>query len=248
MNDTVIDIIESGLDTAREYLNSLSTDKKKRVAKLSTHVRNGLYALAPLTCHGPDKCPFIAHCPIPEIVNGERELGELKDYPVDRACILESIFIKQKTIDYIKYLKIDSENPIEMSVVNDLALIDLYKNRAVMILSSGDRDEQGMDFLRIDITKLIDNGNGNDQMMATSSTQLHPAFQVIEMLEKRREKLLTNLIETRKAQSDLAIKMGKRKEDSQLMQELKRTQALLAAQQMQVQQIVTKEELIPLKD
>ena len=36
--------------------------------------------------------------------------------------------VEQKTIDYVQYLDVDPTNPVEMSIVNELALIDLYKN------------------------------------------------------------------------------------------------------------------------
>lgn len=244
----LIEMIEDDLDSVKDYVSRLTPEKQKKIARVSKHIQNGLYALAPMTCHGPEKCCFINHCPIPEVVNGELEYGPREDYPIARPCILENIYIKQKTREYIEWLKVDVENPIEMSIVNDLALIDLYKNRATMIMSSGDRGKQGMDFLRIDEEK-IDNGNGEKQLMITKSvTQMHPVFLVIDKLEARRERLLDKLLETRKAKSELAMKMGKKKESSQLLDEIKALRNALISQQTEVQQITMKEEMILLKD
>lgn len=247
-NEILVSILEDDIDSVKSYIAGLSEEKKKRIARSSNHIRNGLYALAPIICHGIKRCAFANHCPIPEVIDGIRIDGPDSDYPISRPCILEATFIKQKTLDYIDYLKVDVENPIEMSIVNELALIDLYKNRAAMILSSGDRDSQGVDFLRIDSAK-SDNGNGDSRAtIISTSSQVHPAFNVIDTLEKRRDRLLDKLIETRKSKSDLAIKMGRKKEDSLLIEEIKKMRQLLAEQQTQVQQLTTKEEVILLKD
>lgn len=247
-NEILVSIFEDDVDSVKSYIAGLSEEKKRKIARASTHIKNGLYALAPITCHGIKRCSFADHCPIPDVVDGIRVDGPDSDYPINRPCILEATFIKQKTLDYLQYLKVDVENPIEMSIVNELALIDLYKNRAAMILSSGDRDKQGMDFLRIDAAT-SDNGNGEARTtIISTSSQVHPAFSVIDTLEKRRDRLLDKLLETRKAQSDLAIKMGKKREDSQLLGEIKQMRLLLAEQQKQVQQLTVKEEIILLKD
>jgi hypothetical protein len=246
-DDAIVTILEDDIDALKSYVDKLRPEKKARIANALKHVKTGLYSVAPITCPGYRKCPFQNHCPIPDIdENGERIVGLDSDYPINRPCILESTFIKQKTIEYIRHLKVDGENPVEMGLVNELALIDLYKNRAAMILSAGDRSGQGQDFLLIDRTEQ-DNGNGEDsKMIMSTSTQLHPALTLIDQLEKRREKLLSQLLQTRKAQTEISIKMGKKRDESQLIDELKKVRELLAAKD--VPQITTKEELIPIKD
>ena len=248
-DDAIVTILEDDIDALKTYVDKLRPEKRTRIANALKHVKTGLYSVAPITCPGYMKCPFQNHCPIPDIDDkGERLVGPDSDYPIGRPCILESTFIKQKTIEYIRYLKVDSENPVEMGLVNELALIDLYKNRAAMILSAGDRSGQGQDFLLIDRTEM-DNGNGEDQKMTMStSTQLHPALTLIDQLEKRREKLLTHLLQTRKAQTEISIKMGKKRDESQLIDELKKVRELLAGNSMATPAITVQEELIPIKD
>lgn len=248
-DDAIVTILEDDVDTLKTYIDRLRPEKKARIAQALRHVKTGLYSVAPITCPGIKKCPFADHCPIPEIdENGKRIDGPASDYPINRPCILESAFIKQKTIEYIQHLKVDSNNPVEMGLVNELALIDLYKNRAAMILSSGDMSGQGQDFLLVDRTE-TDNGNGEEsKMVMSTSTQLHPALVLIDQLERRREKLLTQLLQTRKAQTEISIKMGKKRDESQLIDELRRVRELLGTQQREVQKLALKEELIPLKD
>lgn len=246
--EAIVTILEDDIDDLKAYFSKLSPEKRIRIQNSLKHVKTGLYAVAPITCGGPNKCPFFSHCPIPDRSGLEVIIGPLEDYPIGRSCVLESMYIKQKTIDYIQHLKVDSENPIEMGLVNELSLIDLYKNRAAMILSSGDRDGQGADFLRVDISEIADNGNGKDKMIMSQSTQIHPALIVIEQLEKRREKLIDKLLESRKAKAEIAIKMGRgRRDDSLMLEELRKVREMLTSQSTQVQQL-TKDEEIPLKD
>ena len=255
MNDIIVQIIEDDVDQIKSYMNRLSPEKRARIANSLSHVKTGLYSVAPISGGGPDSCPFIAHCPIPEVDDlGHRNYGPIEDYTVNRSCILEATFIKSKTLEYIRHLNVDGENPVEMGIVNELSLIDLYKNRAAMILSSGDKSGQGQDFLQVDHTEQ-DNGYGKESKMTLSSkTQLHPALTLIDQLEKRRDKLLQQLLQTRKTQTEIAIKMGKKREESQLIEELRRVRAMLdsnqQAQQLQLTEgrIAAKEELLPLKD
>lgn len=246
VQDIAIELMEVDAERVNRYMDKLPEEKKQRIAKGLRRANTGIFAVAPIICRGPDKCPFIRHCPIPEVIDGEVDYGPLQDYPISEPCILEATFIKQKTIEYLNFLEVDSNNPIELSIVNELALIDLYKNRAVMILSSGDRNSQGMDFLRIDVTEMSGNGNGEGKDMSASTTQVHPVLAVIDQLEKRRTGLLDRLLATRKAQSDLAIKMGKRKESSQLMQEIAVLRDMMS--NLQVPAKTTDRKQIPLKD
>lgn len=247
INTAIVTVLEQENETMVAYLSGLSEVKRQRIASSLKHVSTGLYAVAPIICGGPTKCPFIRHCPIPEIIDGKLDYGPITDYPVNRQCIMESSFIKQKTIEYIQHLQVDGDNPVEMGLVNELAVIDLYKNRAAMILSTGDREGQGADFLRIDISSIMDNGNGDAKAQIATTTQVHPALAVIDQLERRREKLLTHLLQTRKSASEIAIKMGKKKDESQLLDELRKVRELLAQNSVSDVKMLI-EEVIPLKD
>lgn len=208
-----------------QYLERLSPIQHKRAMTAVNHMRNGLYSIAPLVCGGPGKCIFISRCPIPEFdpETGESEMGSLKNYPVGRGCILEKFLIQQKTIEYIQYLNIDPANPIEMAIANDLALIDLYKYRAVSILSTGDKDGTGQDFMRTDIV-----GFNEETGEAAKMTKTHPALEVIDRLEKRRDSYIDKLNESRKAKVELAIKLGQGRENSKVLEEVTKLRAAIS--------------------
>lgn len=203
------------------YLERLPEEKQEKVANQVKKVRSGLYSIAPLKCKGPEKCPFIEHCPLVDRhPNGAIDKGPIENYPVGYACVLESAYMKMKTIEYVQHLSVSPDDPIEMAIVNDLCLIDLYKNRATIILSAGDANEQGQDFLRIDTSQVIDTGHGTENMVEVQSVQLHPALEVIEKMEKRRQKLLEQLGETRYQKYKRAEKQGELEKSSRLMAEI----------------------------
>jgi len=216
-------------DYPEGYLERIPEEKKDRVNKKINKIKSGLYAIAPIICRGPQKCPFITHCPLTEGTrnDGSIDYGPLEDYPMNHACVLESTFIRLKTIEYIQYLNVDPNNPIEMSIINDLCLIDLYKNRATIILSAGDKAGQGQDFLRIDVTQIIDNGNGDEAAKEILQIQEHPALAVIDKLEKRRQKLIEQLAETRTQKIKRAEKQGQLKDSSRLQSQLEEIKRVL---------------------
>ena len=129
--------------------------------------------------------------------------------------------MQQKTIQYLDRLNVNPNDPIEMSVVNELALIDLYKNRAMMIMSVGDRSGQGRDFMRIDIMGFNENGDTAEQ------AKLHPAVEFMDKLEKRRQKYLDQLMETRQRKAEWMLKVGNAKEESKILSELKKLRETL---------------------
>lgn len=221
------ELVPGDEDPTGYYLRRLELNKQARIKRMVNRIESGIYSLAPIMCTGPKRCPFIKHCPIPEVdVEGKVDFGPDSDYPIDQPCIMEHLYFQQKVASYISYLKIDQQNPIEMSIANELASIDLYKNRATMILSTGDKEGNGIDFLQVD-KNFIDTGNGNEKLIIQQTTQLHPAFEVIDRLEKRREKIIDKLVESRRGKMEIAIKLGKQVEETKLMKELAAVKQLL---------------------
>jgi hypothetical protein len=201
------------------YLDRLSSKQRRRAQSSITAMRTGLHSIAPLVCGGPGRCLFFDRCPIPEVdpITGEVDNGPIEHYPIHRGCIMEKMYMSQKVVEYVQHLDVNPNNPIEMAIANDLAIIDLYKYRAVAILSSGDKDGHGQDFMRMDIV-----GFNEETGDAAYTTNTHPALEVIEQLEKRRERLIDKLMETRKAKTDLAIKLGQGTESNVLLEEIKK--------------------------
>lgn len=211
----------------QSYLDTLPGDVRRRIQSQVIHYRHGLNGVAPLSCLGPQRCPFLEKCPIPAAVDqtGRPIPGPLSNYPMGRDCVLESLFLRQKQIEYIQHLDVDPQNPVEMAIVNELALIDLYKNRALMVLSVGDSKGEGRDFLKTNPIGVSESG------VVAEMTQEHPVAGVIDKLERRRERWLDRLNETRKAKTEIALKLGESRAESQILQELTRLQR--AIQQMQ---------------
>ena len=190
----------SSNDRYDKYLSKLSEKQVKKIKASLGH--QGVYTISPITCQGPDKCPFLTRCPIPDMDDsGKLIKGKIEDYPINQPCIVEKFFIEQKILDYVKHLDVDPSNPVEMSIVEELSLIDLYKNRCMTVLSSGDKNGYGRDFLLTEITGFNENGDVSTQ------TKLHPLLELIDRLEKRREKWLEKLMETRKARAEILSKM-----------------------------------------
>lgn len=211
------------------YLDNLPVAIQNKVKKRINATRNGIHAVAPLTCCGPENCPFVQKCPIPDRdSDGDLIYGSAENYPIGQECILEAIYMRQKIADYMVHLNVDPNNPVEVSIVNELALIDLYKNRALMIMSGGDRSGQGRDFMRIDILGFNENGDTAEQ------AKIHPAVEVIDKLEKRREKWLDKLMETRKAKAEWIAKVGGGDDDSKVLSEIKQLREALMKMSLEV--------------
>lgn len=217
-----------------EYLASLDPEKVQRIKRTVAHRRHGLHGVAPTMCLGPEKCLFIEHCPIPprdkfgRLIKVDEfiDYGPESDYPIHRPCVLESLYMQQKVYDYFDYLQVEPGNPIEISLVNELATIDLLKNRALMILAKGDAKDDGRDFLKVDISP----GEFGD----ATKTSLHPAVTVLDQLEKRREKLLDKLAETRKAKIEFAQKQGNVETNSALLTQIENLAQALKVSSKQV--------------
>jgi len=197
------------------YLEQLPPEKRRRITNSVNRIQTGLHAVAPVMCLGPEKCPFIDKCPIPER-NESKELvfGPDANYPIGQECILEKFYMQQKVIEYVNHLNVDPQNPVEMSIVNELAVLDLYKNRALMIMSVGDKSGQGRDFMRVDVLGFNENGE------IAETSKLHPSMDVLDKLEKRREKWLDKLMETRKAKADWMAKVGGGNQESRILTEI----------------------------
>jgi hypothetical protein len=68
--------------------------------------------------------------------------------------------------------------------------------------------------MRVDIIGFNENGEKAEQ------ASLHPAVEMIDKLEKRREKWLDKLMETRKSKADWMAKMGGNSSESKILQEI----------------------------
>ena len=206
-----------------QYFDNLAPEKQKKIVNSINRIQTGLHAVAPIMCLGPNKCPFIDRCPIPERdSNNKLEYGPDANYPMGRECILEKFYMQQKLVEYVSHLNVDPGNPVEMSIVNELALIDLYKNRTLMIMAIGDKAGQGRDFMRVDVLGFSESGDKAEQ------AKLHPAVDMLDRLERRREKWLEKLMETRKSKADWMVKVGGGGNESKILSEITKLREALS--------------------
>lgn len=220
-----------------QYFNKLANDERyeKYLSKIPQHkldrVKNkvatqGVHTLSPIVCQGPDKCPFLSRCPIPDVDdNGKLNKLSLDMYPVNQSCVVEKYFVEQKIVEYMSHLDVDPSNPVEMSIVDELALIDLYKNRALTVLANGDKNGFGKDFLLTEITGFNENGD------VATQTRLHPLLELIDKLERRREKWLEKLLETRNAKASFISRLGSEQGNSKVLGEIQKLREALLIQQ-----------------
>lgn len=239
--DQAIEKISKVDEDYDSYISKLPEKKKKRLINSLNATKLGLHSIAPIMCGGPEKCPFIAKCPIPDVdSDGELVYGEAKDYPIGKQCVLEKFYMEQKLIEYYQHLNIDPNNPVEVSIANELAIIDLYKNRALMIMSVGDRSGQGKDFMRIDVLGFNENGDVAEQ------AKLHPALEVVDKLERRREKWLDKLMETRQAKAHWMLKVGGTQNESKILAEIQKLREAIS--KLDVEEVELDEDRILLDD
>lgn len=226
---------------AIDYVDNLPANVQKRVKTKVQGIKHGMHVVSPLTCFGPARCPFYSQCPIPDRDKHGEVVNENEDhYPLNSACILEGPFMVQKVADYVLYLQVDPQNPVEMSIVNELALIDLLKNRGMLILSSGDKQTQGRDLMHVDESTIGFSENGTP--LTSTATKMHPILEFIDRLERRRDRWLERLIETRQSKTQWAAKMGEHQVDSQILTEL------LSVKKHLEQLSTTEQQLVPLDD
>lgn len=179
-------------DSYTRWLEGTSTKTRERVQARVRAVKHGMSVTAPIFCLGPSGCPFFAACPIPEKPGVPGPIG---DYPVGLQCVLEVEYVAQQVVDYIHKLDVDPADPVEMSLINELALLDLLRNRAVLVLASGDRRGHGRDLLTID--ESIVGWSEDGTPLTSQSTKAHPAVDIMERHEKRRSRILEQFAATR---------------------------------------------------
>ncbi len=136
----------------------------------------------------------------------------------------------QKLAEYLLHLQVDPGNPVEMAIVNELALIDLQKNRTLMILSHGDQQGHGRDFMKTQ--QLVTCFDGQGDPIYSEATALHPLMEQVDKLEKRRDKWLDKLLQTRKSQADVQAKLGRRVQESELLRSVQDIKSTINARKI----------------
>lgn len=169
----------------------------------------GAAAKVPLMCGGAGVCPFDIECPFVEL---EKATGERK-VPVGRKCPIEMELIAYWTAKYIDEFDVDTNNQSEVSLITELAELDIFDYRTSMILSRAENAEMTQE-----ITVGMDT-EGNP----ISNEEIHKAWELKERVKNRKQKILESLVGTRKEQykRDAALKKRTQKDPSTQAAELK---------------------------
>lgn len=169
----------------------------------------GAAAKVPLMCAGATVCPFQIECPFVEL---EKALGE-KKVPVGRKCPIEMELIAYWTSKYIEEFDVDTNNQSEVSLITELAELDIFDYRCSMILSRAENAEMTQE-----VTVGMDT-EGNP----ISNEEIHKAWELKERVKNRKQKILESLVGTRKEQykRDAALKKRSEKDPSTQAAELK---------------------------
>jgi hypothetical protein len=211
------DYVKAVLESPGEdnYFARLSPEQQQKIVKSQNSIKHGTKIEGPIWCFGPTKCPFHALCPLADFNDaGEPVAAPIQDYPLGRPCILEDTFVRNQVVSYMEDLGVQHNSSVEMPIVKELALIDLLKQRALNILSVGDKNGQGRDFMQ-EFKNPIGLGP-NGKVLEVTTALLHPLYELIDKLEARRQRWLSKLVATRKDRIDAQAKLGQKEERQQM--------------------------------
>lgn len=153
----------------------------------------GAAAKIPLMCGGAEICPFSDECPFVEV----------NKIPVGRKCPIEKELIAYWTSKYADEFEIDPENRSEVSLITELAELDIYDYRASLILSQAENANM-MQEIVVGV-----NAEGNP----IYNEDIHKAFELKERVKKRKHTILESLVGTRKEKYKRDAALKKRSED-----------------------------------
>lgn len=222
----LLDNISSSSDYDEVY-EKLSVVKRNRLHKKLDTLQFNSAASSALTCLGPSRCPFFHMCPIGDGLDATGRASYESDalFPISKPCIVENTFIEQRLYHYMEEFNVDPNQLSELALLNDLITCDNYKNRALMILSIGDRQGEGRALSTVhDI--FSDKGESSDPI--SSEMRDHPLLARIDKLDQKRIAILEQLNATRKAKLAVAKVVTEEKISNAMLDQLQRVKEVLA--------------------
>lgn len=175
-NDVVPAILLRAMQHEKEAGREITAEKLKDAANQLRLIETGRHSALPLRCAGAT-CPMAWNCPL---------MKNSFTYMLSGPCPIEQEILKRRVEAYIMGLGVDVSNPIEVSMAQDLAEIDLFSNRAKDRLAYEDF-----------ITRQAIAVNEDGEVQYRS--ELSPAAIWDDMLFKRKMKLRDAFLATRKA-------------------------------------------------
>ena len=219
MNDALTDANPAQIDIKSFFsflnLGGMNQDAYKHIKldeetamRMRNHMismKHGTYAAVPLICQGYEKCPIKHHCWFAKrLANGKLDAAN-SEFPMLQPCPVETSVIQLKVQQYVSEFVGDmniSVTPTTLALITKLAEIDIYEIRCDMILSSGDRNGQGMDML-VNTVEAINEKTGD----VIHGVKEHPILSVKDRLQKQRDKLLKQLLATPEAKINASAKL-----------------------------------------
>lgn len=203
-------------DEFNQYVSQMPVEVRNRVNRQQSRLTTGLKAGAILLCPGYIKCKFKEHCTIPKRLGGGKvDPGRPDHYPIGLECVVERQYYESQYIGYCNELFIDLDSVTERGTAQELATIDILKRRAQIILSTGDHEGFGTDFMLTDKSysdKAFDVDNDGSPLLIGTTTKVHPVVAVLDQLERRRMKHLEALMATRKERAAYMAKVAEHKQ------------------------------------
>lgn len=182
-------LTEKGEITKHHYLDFLNIKlhdykdlhyTKEELESVRKHLRflsTGHASAVPLLC-AAEKCPFANTCPL-------QLMGRA---PLGKQCIPEHEFVNLKRRQYMEEYEIYPNQPSMMTLINELAEIDIYEMRATLNLAKNENADLFID----EVVNVTEAGHEVKQK------RIHPAFEIKEKLKNRRMRILEVLVGTPK--------------------------------------------------
>ena len=167
---------------------TMTAAEAETVTRSLRHLSTGLNAIVPIFCGGEEKCPFKSICPFIKIGKP----------PVLRPCYVEKQLITTWTVAYMEEFNVEPSNLSEMSLIMELAELDIYDWRATFQLHKG----SGPTMLQDQMVAVDENGT------PIFNKVIHQAWEVKERIKRRKMQVLESLVGTRreKYKRDAALK------------------------------------------
>lgn len=178
------------IENAERYKDlKLTVDEAMKLRNRTISMRYGTSSGIPMICIGK-KCIY-KDCP----------LHEHGKYPLTKKCVLEESFIISRKRDYMEELDVDLDSMTDLSLVDELVVVDLILYRANSGLA-GNLDPEDTTLLKTTLT-VTDNST-------TESVDAHPLLGIIENFQKTRRAILEALVATRREQYKQKAALGQK--------------------------------------
>lgn len=214
----LLNSLSSYHDEYEEVIAALPERKQKALTNKLASLNFSAAATAPIVCLGPDKCPFFNQCPIGDGITKEKKPVYSKDavFPVGKQCILEKAYLEERLAFYIDEFNINPSELAEVSLINDLLVIDVQKNRALFVMAIGDRSDNGRDMTLL--TETFSDKGVPDPLVSLITE--HPLLSRIDSLDKKRIHILEQLNATRKAKLAVAKVISEEKTANAMLDQM----------------------------